>query len=106
MFRWGPVETVLYGWLVRTWSNARLNGKRAGLYTSPTPLQYVFNFNLLLAAKIRSYGCEFSTACATLRAIPSSKCLPRIWTPIGRPSFVFPQGTETPQIPASDAATV
>src|SRR6266852_1002270 len=48
----------------------------------------------------------FSLACATLRIVLSSKCRPRICSPMGNFSFVSPQGTEIPGMPARSAVTV
>jgi hypothetical protein len=48
----------------------------------------------------------FSLACATLKIVLSSKCRPRICSPMGNFALVSPQGTEMPGIPARSAVTV
>jgi hypothetical protein len=48
----------------------------------------------------------FSTARAARKTVASSKCLPRICAPMGRPCDDSPQGTDIPQIPARLAVTV
>jgi|SRR5271156_5738783 len=47
-----------------------------------------------------------STARAARKTVASSKCLPRICAPMGRPCDDSPQGTDIPQIPARLAVTV
>src|SRR5438270_1921514 len=47
-----------------------------------------------------------STAWARRKRVLSSKCLPSICNPIGRPDLVWPQGTLMPGMPTRSATTV
>ena len=56
--------------------------------------------------RIRRYHRPCSYACATRSTVASSKCRPKICSPIGSPSRVSPHGTEIPGMPARFAVTV
>ncbi len=79
------------------------------LFASPTAFRIhhrIFATGLLaLPEQVRNHKPKASTAAPTRSIVASSKCLPITCTPIGNPSFVSPQGTLIPQIPARLAAT-